>query len=294
VRANLEDNLARRLRQQSSRYGTVTLAMVGDVLIKNDGPTFWYLSPGIANRNVYLPPIEDGMLYVIFNVGFTNSLNVKTFGGVAVVTLGPQQNAFFFSNISTWTVFLGASGAGVTDGDKGDITVSGSGTIWTIDNDAVTYAKIQNVSTISRLLGRGDSGAPGDVQEIVLGTNLSMSGTTLNATGGGTISYTYRLVTAAGSVTVTGADQSILLNKTVGAATDIVLPTSATMTNGQPITVKDYKGDANTNNIRFVVSGVETIDGFSQATADTNGTSKIDINFGRKTLYPLTSGGWYT
>ena len=35
----------------------------------------------------------------------------------------------------------------------------------------------------SRLFGRGDGGA-GDVQEIVLGTNLSITGTTLNATGG--------------------------------------------------------------------------------------------------------------
>ena len=55
---------------------------------------------------------------------------------------------------------------------------------WTIDNDAVTYAKMQNISAGSLLLGRGDSGA-GDPQEIVLGTNLSMSGTTLNASGGG-------------------------------------------------------------------------------------------------------------
>ena len=77
------------------------------------------------------------------------------------------------------------SSSGVSDGDKGDVTVSGSGATWTIDNDAVTYAKIQNVSAASKLLGRGDSGS-GDVQEITLGTNLSMSGTTLNASGGST------------------------------------------------------------------------------------------------------------
>lgn len=54
---------------------------------------------------------------------------------------------------------------GVTDGDKGDVNVSGSGTTWTIDNDAVTYAKMQNVSATSRVLGRITSGA-GDVEEL--------------------------------------------------------------------------------------------------------------------------------
>lgn len=53
-----------------------------------------------------------------------------------------------------------------------------------IENDAVTYAKMQNVSAASKLLGRGDSGS-GDPQEITLGTNLSITGTTLNASGGG-------------------------------------------------------------------------------------------------------------
>ncbi len=61
---------------------------------------------------------------------------------------------------------LGAGGGGgVSDGDKGDITVSGSGAVWTIDNDAVTYAKIQNVTATDRLLGRSTAGA-GDIEEI--------------------------------------------------------------------------------------------------------------------------------
>lgn len=55
--------------------------------------------------------------------------------------------------------------SGVSDGDKGDITVTASGATWTIDADAVTYAKMQNVSATDKLLGRSTAGA-GDVEEI--------------------------------------------------------------------------------------------------------------------------------
>jgi hypothetical protein len=91
---------------------------------------------------------------------------------------------------------------GTNTGDQtitltGDVTGSGTGSFAaTIANGAVTYAKMQNVSAASRLLGRGDSGA-GAPQEISLGAGLTMTGTTLSASGGGgssvadIVSYTF-------------------------------------------------------------------------------------------------------
>lgn len=60
--------------------------------------------------------------------------NIKTINGVTVLGSG---------NLSIPTL---------TDGDKGDITLTSSGTVWTIDNDVVTFAKMQNIATNTILI----------------------------------------------------------------------------------------------------------------------------------------------
>jgi hypothetical protein len=63
----------------------------------------------------------------------------------------------------------------LTDGDKGDITVSGSGTTWTIDNEVVTNAKSANMAT-KTYKGRtsGGTGVPEDVAVATLKTDLEL------------------------------------------------------------------------------------------------------------------------
>ena len=57
-----------------------------------------------------------------------------------------------------------SGGGGIDDGDKGDITVSNGGDTFVIDNDAVTFPKIQNVGNY-KIAGRISSGT-GDLEQL--------------------------------------------------------------------------------------------------------------------------------
>jgi len=93
---------------------------------------------------------------------------------------------------------------GLEDGDKGDITVSSSGATFTIDNDVVTFAKMQNVST-SKLLGRTTSSS-GDIEELT----ASAVRTLLNVADGATnVTNTNQLTNGAGFITATLTNEQV-------------------------------------------------------------------------------------
>lgn len=90
----------------------------------------------IGEINSSIDDIEQNILYLNQEVNtkqdtLVSGVNIKTVNGNSLLGSGDLPIS---------------GGGGVTDGDKGDITVSGSGTVWTIDNLAVTDAKINDVA----------------------------------------------------------------------------------------------------------------------------------------------------
>lgn len=153
--------------------------------------------------------------------------NVGTSGAITSIDfVGTGVTASAIGNALTVTV-SGGGGGGLSDGDYGDITISGGGGALTIDNDVVTFAKMQNVAAnsvparaanssgdlsevalgASKLLGRGSSG---DIASISLGTSLDMSGTVLDAVAASeTVPGVVELATTAEAETGTDTTRAV-------------------------------------------------------------------------------------
>ena len=206
--------------------GTITL---GGVLAVASGGTGATTEAGaLTSLGAY--PASNPNNYTS-NGGTVTSVSVTTANGVSGTVTNPTTTpaislalgAITPSSVAASGAVTGSNLSGSNTGDQtitltGNVTGSGTGSFAaTIANDSVTYAKIQNVSGASLLLGRGAGAGGGDVQEITLGTNLSMSGSVLNAAvasgsvtsvnaDGGTsgFSFTGGPVTSAGTLSMTG------------------------------------------------------------------------------------------
>ena len=180
----------------------------GDVIVSSAGSTWTLDAAAVASLNV-----------------FTDTLK-----GITPASGGGTSN--FLRADGTWATPPGGGGGGggpVSDADYGDITVSGTGTVWTIDNNAVTLAKMADMATASVIYRKTAGTGDPEVQTLAtLKTDLGLTGTnsgdqtitlTGNVTGSGTGSFATTI--AAGAVGLSQmanmATSSLIYRKTAGS-----------------------------------------------------------------------------
>ena len=136
-------------------------------------------------------------LISVGGTGTVTSVAISGTDGIEVDSGSPITGAGTIQlgvNATTMKTTLDLSGT-----NSGDVTLSGTPDYITISGQTITrglidlatdvtgdlpLANLAQSSAASKLLGRGSASGAGDFEEITLGSGLSMSGTTLSATGG--------------------------------------------------------------------------------------------------------------
>lgn len=201
----------------------------------------------------------------------TAALSVFTSGAQGVVPASGGGTANFLRADGTWAA---PPGGGLSDGDKGDITVGGSGTTLTIDANAVTFSKfvaapsagfvgatgagnyahrtpteVTAALDVATVTSKGLVPAPGTATGKFLKDDLTWD--TAGGSGGG-----YTIVSQNTGTTLTQTSGEIVVLSAPTANITLILPTA--VGNTAKFTFK--KTNTNTFSITLDPNGTQTID----------------------------------
>lgn len=154
----------------TNRGGVNTKVFVGSAAALDTG-----VDPDQIPTNADLDPRFSA---ITDDIGKVLATDTDTIAETLINKLFPGTNVAFATETDSsgsQIIRISASPGGTTipDGDYGDIEVSDSGSTFTINDEAVTYAKIQDVASNS-VLGRKTSGS-GIVEEITVISDTTLA-----------------------------------------------------------------------------------------------------------------------
>lgn len=182
------------------------------------GPTDISTAQGFTSYNATNPSgyIPLTALSNIVPIGFNNTTGVISLD-TTTLSGGWHSYNFYQTKFLTGNQSITLSGDVAGTGSTAITTTIQSNAVTTskINNAAVTYAKIQNTAGVSVLLGAQSAGT---VQEVTLGTNLSMTGGVLNATTAGAQTLTYTQNATNNNLAISGGNSQNFLAATSSLA----------------------------------------------------------------------------
>lgn len=175
-----------------------TRILTANEILTSSSSRYLYLNPGAIQRDVVLPdPPSLNDWFTITNTGDgTVGLAIKTTLAAAATIILADSGEKTRSIIAhydgvTWNIFqigfyTGATEGGVSDGDKGDITVAGNS--WIINTSVVTTSKIADgavtlakMAAVPNLTVLGNvSGGPATPTALTLGAGIIVTDSTLS------------------------------------------------------------------------------------------------------------------
>lgn len=245
VTARSGDSMTIVRAQEGTTARAFTAGALCELRITNQGLIDKFAEDNIAAGSLALSKLADVATDTVLGRTASGTGAVSALGATDVLDmLGSTQGNILYRNGSVWTVLAPgtsgqvlqsggaaanpswATGILVTDGDKGSITVSSSGTVWTLDDAAVTLAKMANLSQY-QLIGRSSSGS-GVPQAVSTSADVyTMLGSANNAAIRSNIGLGTIATQGSGTVSITGG--SITGLDTLQGTMKVATTTSGTL-----------------------------------------------------------------